>query len=109
MSATRNNGKVERPCAFVRGPLAVARPAGEDKVWMVGHVPSGHSCGEIRYKNAKAAKAALLEMLPLGDWTDERLLSGNAKYLGKGFYTRIKAIAAKHGGTDLHGFPIRVF
>jgi hypothetical protein len=106
LSASRD-GKVERPCAFVKGPLAVARPIGDDKTWMIGHVASGMSCGGIRYRSMQRAKAALRDMLPLTDWTDARLSTGDAKFLGKEVFHKILAVAAKHGGVNLFGMPIR--
>jgi len=104
--STSRNGKVERPCAFIRGPLAVARPIGDDKSWMVGHVATGMSCGGIRYRSVQRAKSALLDMLPITDWNDPRLLDGDAKFLGKEVFHKILSVASKHGGVNLFGMPI---
>src|SRR4029077_14590393 len=100
--------KVERPCALICGPLAVARPIGESKLWMIGHVATGMSCGGIRYRSVKSAKAALKEMLPMTDWNDPRFLTGNAKFLGPKWYRKMLAVAAKHGAVNLFGIPISV-
>lgn len=101
------DGMVPRPCAYVKGPLAVARPIGDDRRWMVGHVASGHSCGAIRFRSVRAAKAALRDILPLANWNDHRLLSGSAQFMGPKVYRAILAIASRHGGTDLYGADIQ--
>ena len=97
--------KVERPACFIKDGLAVARPIGEERMWMVGHVPTGTSCGGIRYRRQSDAKAALLEMLPLVGWSG--IVNPDMRVYGPKLFNQIKEIAARHNGLNLFGSPVQ--
>ena len=101
LAQTGDGKKVERECYFPKGGLAVARPAGDDKHWMIGHEPTGMALGPLRWRSKVAAKKALLAVLDMTDWNDPRFNKGNAFFLGKTFYARMRDVFVEHGGDYL--------
>jgi hypothetical protein len=101
-------GLVDRPCVVLpkrlQGALAVAHPAGEDKLWAFIHVSSGHRAGRVQFRSLKNALAALPEVLALADWNAITPETASAYPHLAG---AIHAVGLKHGGVDLYGRPLR--